>query len=251
MRPREALGLVQPEGAFVPTVDRKAHRAGAGGAQMRHAPPQELATETLTLPHLGPGEVLLRVTMANAGPIPQADLLAMYRRLIASTRSLEARDRKRDRLERDAEGRLVLCDALHFAQKYKPAAMIDLATLTGACVVALGHEASGLMGNDQRLVHALKKAGERCGERVWELPLWRRRRGDREHRDRRAEGGGVQRAAHAHLVTVPISRRSAELLPTSWTFRQATCGPPSPEPPGPTRRGPAHPKGPRESAYVC
>ena len=47
-------------------------------------------------------EVLLRVTMANAGPIPQADLLAMYRRLIASTRSLEARDRKRDRLERDA-----------------------------------------------------------------------------------------------------------------------------------------------------
>jgi leucyl aminopeptidase len=72
----------------------------------------------------------------------------------------------------DAEGRLVLCDALHFAQRYKPAAMIDLATLTGACVVALGHEASGLMGNDQRLVSALKKAGEMCGERVWELPLW-------------------------------------------------------------------------------
>jgi leucyl aminopeptidase len=72
----------------------------------------------------------------------------------------------------DAEGRLVLCDALHFAQRYKPAVMIDLATLTGACVVALGHEASGLMGNDQRLVNALKKAGEMCGERVWELPLW-------------------------------------------------------------------------------
>ena len=72
----------------------------------------------------------------------------------------------------DAEGRLVLCDALHYARKYKPTAMIDLATLTGACVVALGHEASGLMGNDQRLVQALKKAGESCGERVWELPLW-------------------------------------------------------------------------------
>jgi leucyl aminopeptidase len=73
----------------------------------------------------------------------------------------------------DAEGRLVLCDALHYAvQKYKPAAMIDLATLTGACVVALGHEASGLMGNDQPLASALKKAGECCGERVWELPLW-------------------------------------------------------------------------------
>lgn len=72
----------------------------------------------------------------------------------------------------DAEGRLILCDALHFAQQYKPAAMIDLATLTGACVVALGHEASGLMGNDPRLLNALKKAGESCGERVWELPLW-------------------------------------------------------------------------------
>ena len=72
----------------------------------------------------------------------------------------------------DAEGRLILCDALHFAQRYRPTAMIDLATLTGACVVALGHEASGLMGNDQRLADALKRAGERCGERVWQLPLW-------------------------------------------------------------------------------
>jgi leucyl aminopeptidase len=72
----------------------------------------------------------------------------------------------------DAEGRLILCDALHFARKYKPAVMIDLATLTGACVVALGHEASGLMGNNQRLVDALQEAGERCGERLWPLPLW-------------------------------------------------------------------------------
>jgi len=73
----------------------------------------------------------------------------------------------------DAEGRLVLCDALHYARtNYKPAAMIDLATLTGACVIALGHEASALMGNDSRLVKSLQRAGERCGERLWELPLW-------------------------------------------------------------------------------
>jgi len=73
----------------------------------------------------------------------------------------------------DAEGRLVLCDALHYAvENFRPAAMIDLATLTGACVVALGHEASGLMGSDKRLVDRLKMAGERCGERLWELPLW-------------------------------------------------------------------------------
>ncbi len=72
----------------------------------------------------------------------------------------------------DAEGRLVLCDALHFAKRYKPTVMIDLATLTGACVVALGHEASGLMGNNQRLVNALQESGECCGERLWQLPLW-------------------------------------------------------------------------------
>ncbi len=72
----------------------------------------------------------------------------------------------------DAEGRLILCDALHYAQRYRPAALIDLATLTGACVVALGTFASGVMGNDDGLVRALKRAGEVCGERVWELPLW-------------------------------------------------------------------------------
>ena len=72
----------------------------------------------------------------------------------------------------DAEGRLVLCDALHYAQRYRPAALIDIATLTGACVVALGTFASGLMGNDAGLVRALKKAGETSGERLWELPLW-------------------------------------------------------------------------------
>jgi leucyl aminopeptidase len=72
----------------------------------------------------------------------------------------------------DAEGRMLLSDALHYAQRYKPAALIDLATLTGACVVALGHNATGLMGNDAGLVRALHKAGEASGERLWELPLW-------------------------------------------------------------------------------
>lgn len=72
----------------------------------------------------------------------------------------------------DAEGRLILCDALHYAQRFKPRAVIDLATLTGACVVALGHEASGMMGNDQKLMRSLKESGDRCGERLWELPLW-------------------------------------------------------------------------------
>ncbi len=72
----------------------------------------------------------------------------------------------------DAEGRMILCDALHYAKRYRPAALIDLATLTGACVVALGSFASGLMGNDEGLKRAVIKAAEMSGERVWELPLW-------------------------------------------------------------------------------
>ncbi len=72
----------------------------------------------------------------------------------------------------DAEGRLVLCDALHYAQRYRPAALIDVATLTGACIVALGSVATGVMGNDEGLVRALKRAGEATGERLWELPVW-------------------------------------------------------------------------------
>lgn len=72
----------------------------------------------------------------------------------------------------DAEGRLVLADALEFAEQYSPAAVIDLATLTGACVVALGYAATGMMGNDDGLQDRVRTAGEAAGERVWPLPLW-------------------------------------------------------------------------------
>jgi leucyl aminopeptidase len=72
----------------------------------------------------------------------------------------------------DAEGRLILADALAYAERYHPAAVIDLATLTGACVVALGHFATGMMGNDDALMEKLKASGERTYERVWPLPLF-------------------------------------------------------------------------------
>ncbi len=72
----------------------------------------------------------------------------------------------------DAEGRLILADALAYAGRYKPSAIVDLATLTGACVVALGSHAIGIMGTHPKLIGGLREAGERCGERVWELPLW-------------------------------------------------------------------------------
>jgi leucyl aminopeptidase len=72
----------------------------------------------------------------------------------------------------DAEGRLILCDALSYARRYQPAAVIDIATLTGAIVIALGHTASGLMGNDEALIEEVRAAGERAGERAWPLPMW-------------------------------------------------------------------------------
>ena len=73
----------------------------------------------------------------------------------------------------DAEGRLILADALGYAQKYEPKALLDIATLTGACVIALGNVVAGLMGSDQQLLNKVKKAGEKTGERVWELPLYK------------------------------------------------------------------------------
>lgn len=72
----------------------------------------------------------------------------------------------------DAEGRLILSDGLAYAARYKPAVLIDIATLTGACIVALGQFAIGMFGTDDRLKESMRKAGLRAGERVWEMPLW-------------------------------------------------------------------------------
>ncbi|HWK89414.1 MAG TPA: leucyl aminopeptidase, partial [Longimicrobium sp.] len=72
----------------------------------------------------------------------------------------------------DAEGRLILADALSYARRFDPAAVLDAATLTGACVIALGHAATGVMGTDQALVDEVIAAGERTGERCWQLPMY-------------------------------------------------------------------------------
>ncbi|HJV34536.1 leucyl aminopeptidase [Geomonas sp.] len=107
----------------------------------------------------------------------------------------------------DAEGRLVLCDALNYAvANYKPAAMIDLATLTGACVVALGHEASGLMGSDRRLIEDLKRASERSGERIWEMPLW-------------DEYGEAMKSDIADLKNAASSREGGHIT-AAWFLKQ-------------------------------
>ena len=75
-------------------------------------------------------------------------------------------------LNTDAEGRLILCDALTYSERFEPAAVIDIATLTGACVVALGKHATGLLSNHEPLAADLLQAGLTAGDRAWQLPLW-------------------------------------------------------------------------------
>ncbi len=75
-------------------------------------------------------------------------------------------------LNTDAEGRIILSDALFYAQRYHPQAIIELSTLTGAMIIALGSHATGMMGTDQALMDRLSRAGEISGERVWQFPLW-------------------------------------------------------------------------------
>ena len=91
----------------------------------------------------------------------------------------------------DAEGRLILADALSYARTFKPAAIVDCATLTGACVIALGHHASAVLGTDDALVEELRAAGDLSGERCWPLPLWPayRRQLDSDTADLKNVGG--------------------------------------------------------------
>lgn len=75
-------------------------------------------------------------------------------------------------LNTDAEGRLILCDALTYAERFEPAAVVDIATLTGACVIALGNHASGLFSNKDNLAKELLQAGDKALDRAWHMPLW-------------------------------------------------------------------------------
>jgi len=75
-------------------------------------------------------------------------------------------------LNTDAEGRLILCDALTYAERFEPSAVVDIATLTGACVIALGHHATGLFSNNDSLAQELLQAGEQASDRAWRMPMW-------------------------------------------------------------------------------
>ncbi len=129
-------------------------------------------------------------------------------------------------LNTDAEGRVVLGDALVYARERHPQAIIDLATLTGACVVALGGCAAGLMGNDEALQEKLRSAGEATGERLWPLPLWQ------DYKDKiksdvadikntgGREGGAITAAAFLEKYVGKIPWAHLDIAGTAWTTEE-------------------------------
>lgn len=119
-----------------------------------------MAAADLKLPINIVGLVPATENMSGGGALKPGDILKSY-----SGKTIEV-------LNTDAEGRLILADALSYASKYKPAAIIDIATLTGACVVALGEDVIGMLGTDDQMKKEINQAAKTTGELVWELPLW-------------------------------------------------------------------------------
>jgi leucyl aminopeptidase len=111
-------------------------------------------------------------------------------------------------VDTDAEGRLVLADALHVAaRRYRPQALLDLATLTGSVVTALGHHRAGLFGNDAALGAAVTAAGEVVGERLWPLPI-----GERHRADLRSEIADLKQCVPAGRGPQPDASHAAAFL---------------------------------------
>jgi leucyl aminopeptidase len=114
----------------------------------------------------------LKLPVRLVGLIPATDNMSGEAALCPGDIIRIANGKTVEVLNTDAEGRLILADALVYAQRYKPVGCIDLATLTGACVVALASHATGMMGTSQAIKDGLRAAGEKTYERVWELPLY-------------------------------------------------------------------------------
>ncbi len=113
----------------------------------------------------------LKLKLNVVGLIPAVENMPSGRATKPGDIATSAAGKTVEILNTDAEGRLILCDALHYARRYEPAAVVDMATLTGACVIALGHHFTGIMGNDDALAQELVAAGARASDRGWQLPL--------------------------------------------------------------------------------
>jgi leucyl aminopeptidase len=139
-------------------------------------------------------------------------------------------------LNTDAEGRLILCDALHYSRRFNPAAVVDIATLTGACVTALGHHHSGAMGNDDELVQELVAAGIRAEDKAWQMPL------TEEYADQLKsnfadfaniggrEGGAITAAAFLGKFTQGLKWAHLDVAGTAWQggAQKGSTGRPTP-----------------------
>jgi leucyl aminopeptidase len=127
-------------------------------------------------------------------------------------------------LNTDAEGRLILCDALNYARRYQPDVVIDIATLTGACIIALGNHHSGVMGNDDALARELIEAGVRSDDRAWQLPLTeeygeqlRTNFADMANVAGGREGGAITAAAFLGKFTQGMRWAHMDIAGTAWT----------------------------------
>jgi leucyl aminopeptidase len=113
----------------------------------------------------------LKLPLNVVGLIPTVENMPSGRATKPGDIAISAAGKSVEILNTDAEGRLILCDALHYARRYEPAAVVDIATLTGACVIALGHHFTGVMANDDALAAELVRAGTDADDRAWQLPL--------------------------------------------------------------------------------
>lgn len=134
-------------------------------------------------------------------------------------------------LNTDAEGRLILADALTYVERFKPSAVVDMATLTGSVVVALGHEAAGIMANEDALVEELRSCGELAGERVWPLPLFDEYKdqvkgdvADLKNIGKAGAGSSVGAAFLSHFTTA-YKWAHLDIAGTAWTTKDLPTAP--------------------------
>ncbi len=174
------------------------------------------AAATLKLPVNLLGVIAAAENMPSATSYRPGDIITSYKGRDARGLTIEV-------INTDAEGRIVLGDALAYARERQPAAIIDFATLTGACVVALGTFAAGLFGNDNALVEKLRAAGERTGERCWPLPLWQeykdKMKSDVADQKNQADrgGGAVTAAGFLSKYVGDTPWAHFDIAGTSWT----------------------------------
>lgn len=131
----------------------------------------------------------------------------------------------------DAEGRLILADAISYVRRFDPEQVIDLATLTGACIIALGHHATAVLGSDDKLVGRLIRAGEESGERAWRLPLWepyveqiKSRVADVKNIGGRP-AGTITAAAFIQKFTDDLNWAHLDIAGTAWEEKGRPCYP--------------------------